>query len=504
MRTVITFSLVVVVYSLAFTQSKRDYIWMEGKNFTDSLPGMEGTYFDWRSGEFDYYYLPLTNEIGASNASICDEQSGKLLFYSNGCRILNSNHEVMENGEEINSGFYYHDYCFDDATNAPNDTYPSRNNDLILPDPNDPNGYYHFTKRRVLDTLSFVDGVFMSYVDMSYNAGLGKVVEKGVHLLDSIPFLSSYSKACLHDNGKDWWIVLLERYSNNFHKLLVNEDGITYFGHQDFGREIVGSSAGNMSFSPTGDLMAVYSVEDDLILLDFDNSTGEFSNYQLLDFPEDELLGLFSGLEFSPSGEYLYIASWKKLLQVDLNNLDFETGVELVGEWTPPTDGDVGLDYFSHALLGPDCKIYVTPGNGVNYAHVIHEPNARGLDCDFEFRAIKYPYSKNISSLPNYPKFRTADELCNLTPSSNSEVENTLNKFSLYPNPVEEILFIEYDGLCPDIECIITNSLGIEVDLQVGSFDNSQIDVSALPVGFYNCSIRCQSEDIITKRFVKL
>jgi len=477
---------------------------MEGKNFTISLPDIEGNYFDWRSGEFDSYYLPLTNEIGVSNASICDEETGKLLFYSNGCRILNANHEVMENGEGINEGFHYQDYCFDLETNEPNDTYPSKNNDLILPDPNESMGYYHFTKRRTIDTIVFEPGLFYSYVDLSYNSGLGKVTTKGVQILDSTRLMSSYTMACQHANNKDWWIVQLETYSNKFHKLLLDSDGLHYIGFQEFGNEFIGNGIGGIRFSPDRDLMAMYNVQDDLILLDFDNSTGEFSNYQLLDFPEDELLGIFSSLDFSPSGEYLYIASWKKILQVDLNNLDFETGVELVGEWTPPTDGDVGLDYFSHALLGPDCKIYITPGNGVNYAHVIHKPNARGLDCDFEFRAIKYPYSKNISSLPNYPKFRTADELCNLTPSSTSEVENTLNKFSLYPNPVEEILFIEYEGLCSNIECVITNSLGIEVDRQVGSFNNSQIDVSALPVGFYNCSIKCQSEEIITKRFVKL
>jgi hypothetical protein len=49
------------------------------------------------------------NMEGAS-ASICDAE-GNLAFYTNGCRIYNWQHRLMENGEGINPGEVYDDYC---------------------------------------------------------------------------------------------------------------------------------------------------------------------------------------------------------------------------------------------------------------------------------------------------------------------------------------------------------------------------------------------------------
>lgn len=38
-----------------------------------------------------------------SNTGMCDKE-GNLLFYSNGCKVVNAKGEVMQNGDSINPG----------------------------------------------------------------------------------------------------------------------------------------------------------------------------------------------------------------------------------------------------------------------------------------------------------------------------------------------------------------------------------------------------------------
>ena len=90
------FLVVILMSSFSFldAQSKQDYYWPFGVRT--------------RTFEFDFNnqpFNPTTRQdsihIDQMNASICNKE-GELLFYTNGCSIINRLHQVMPNGDSIN------------------------------------------------------------------------------------------------------------------------------------------------------------------------------------------------------------------------------------------------------------------------------------------------------------------------------------------------------------------------------------------------------------------
>ncbi|MCB0611272.1 MAG: hypothetical protein KDD12_26355, partial [Lewinella sp.] len=69
-----------------------------------------------------------------SNTSICDKE-GNLLFYSNGCLVVNAAGEVMENGDTINPGFLQDYFC-------PYGGSPIRQGAVAVPSPEHESLYY--------------------------------------------------------------------------------------------------------------------------------------------------------------------------------------------------------------------------------------------------------------------------------------------------------------------------------------------------------------------------
>ena len=60
--------------------------------------------------------------------------------------------------------------------------------------------------------------------------------------------------------------------------------------------------------------------------------------------------------------------------------------------------------YFYKMQLGPDGKIYISPG-GKPYLNVIENPNESGIACNFTQHEFLLP-SQHILGLPNMPNYR--------------------------------------------------------------------------------------------------
>ena len=112
---------------------------------------------------------------------------GNLQFYSNGCEIFNTEHEVIENGSVLGPGDIFEEYCL----GAPIKSYPSGTQSLLtLPSVDQDSVYYVFYQ-----TLEY-HSEFNNYslwwhqlryarIDMTFNLGKGKVVERDYMVLDS-------------------------------------------------------------------------------------------------------------------------------------------------------------------------------------------------------------------------------------------------------------------------------------------------------------------------------
>ncbi len=219
---------------------------------------------------------------GEGYATISDN-SGNLLFYTDGFTIYNSAHLPMANG----SGF-------------------STNNRgvCIVQQPGQQNLYYVFMTRPN-------SWLIYSIVDMSLAGGLGSVTVNSTQLYQPG---SEHLSAVRHCNGKDVWILTHDFNTNQFRALLLNSAGLSAspvlssVGPTPMGSS--SSSAGLFKISPNGKLLAMSQFSNSVpsssglsgfYLFDFDPGTGVVSNSLQL----NQTNAAF-GVEFSPDGKKLY------------------------------------------------------------------------------------------------------------------------------------------------------------------------------------------------------
>ena len=117
---------------------------------------------DFRSGS-PRLFRPQIRAI-EGGASICDANTGALLFYTDGVTVWNRNHQVMSNG----TGLMGH--------------LSTTQSSLIVPHPADPDLYYLFTADAGPYGLRLA-GIHYSIVDMRGDGGLGTVGQKNIPLL---------------------------------------------------------------------------------------------------------------------------------------------------------------------------------------------------------------------------------------------------------------------------------------------------------------------------------
>ncbi|MBK7910815.1 MAG: hypothetical protein IPJ96_10695, partial [Bacteroidetes bacterium] len=152
-------------------------------------------------------------------ASICDS-SGNLLFYCgdpfvphwiSGSTyklgyVVNKNNQLMENGDTIVGTGWYQEM-------------------IITPNPANNQQFYLFSSGITSTTNP---GFYYSIIDISYNGGLGKVIQKNVQL-QNFPVNDGLA-AVKHGNGRDWWVVHRRWETatlfDEFYFYLVSPDGI--------------------------------------------------------------------------------------------------------------------------------------------------------------------------------------------------------------------------------------------------------------------------------------
>jgi len=118
--------------TLLLAQGKEGNAWVLG--YPTSLQGFAsyagGSLLKFDNGAIDTSKFDILRTM-ASPASIADE-NGDLLFYSNGCDVLNRNHQIMTNGVNLNeTGMLYDLYCADAVK-----VYGALQDMVILPIPN--------------------------------------------------------------------------------------------------------------------------------------------------------------------------------------------------------------------------------------------------------------------------------------------------------------------------------------------------------------------------------
>jgi len=361
---VLSFLLIFFLQNVYSQEYKRANIWYFG----------EEAGIDFNSGQATAIYNGQVHFGGIwRGTSVMCDTNGELLFYTQGDRIWNRNHEFID------------------------PTFLPAYDVISFPIPGSDMKYYVFGTPGYNPPQSLGKSYY-AIVDMSMNSGLGGISD--TVKLDAAWDAGHKLTAVKHKNKKDVWVIYRKLSQLKYASFLVNKDSVC--------SEPILSDAPDYPYSHffqlDGQIKVSYDKKylvctfsgdnnisnDDIIeVCKFNCETGEIDFlYTLL--IRDKYVQSWNnrngGAEFSPDSKYLYLAAnvgdSGYLYQFDMQYIEdsiaFHDSKSLIniGEW------------YEGMQLGRDGKIYISADhastNNTPYLSIIHKPWKQGTECDFE------------------------------------------------------------------------------------------------------------------------
>jgi gliding motility-associated-like protein len=318
--------------------------------------------------------------------STISDRYGNLLFYTDGIKVYNRNHDVMQNGTGL--------------LGNPSSTQSA----VVIPKPAVPGVYYIFTVAAYAED----PGLNYSTVDMALDGGLGGVIpsQKNIQLV-----ANTHEKitAVEHADGNSLWVITYK--PNSFYAYKVSASGVDPAA-------IVSSTGiystttqypyhGYLKASPDGSLLAcAHQSDQKMLLYDFDATTGQVSNMR--DLALDTNYGPY-GIEFSKSGERLYVSVTEnsdsqaenyisRLYQFDITAASISASRQLIS--TDPV-------YRGALQLASDGKIYRAISKNYNdrtyhTLGVINNPDILGTACFYQNATVNLVGGISKQGLPPF------------------------------------------------------------------------------------------------------
>jgi hypothetical protein len=494
------------------------------------------TFGDYAGINFSNLSNPLSDTSGlrvrGSCASICDS-SGNLLFYTatpddsvivllnqfQQGYVRNKVHGKMSNSDSIKTAGWYQEMT-------------------IVPDPGNSNRFYVFHSGI---TTTPIPGFYYSVVDLSYNNGLGYVVQKNVRL-ENFPVCDGLV-AVKHGNGRDWWVVIKQWDPNAFHDefyfYLISPSGITKMPVQHIGSSIYGGGFTRLKFDKYGGYL--YAIQNANLIerYDFDRCNGILSNsFTINQFnPSSVPNRNYWSHAISPNGSKLYISTiyngnnsdTSYLLQYDLDAANIlaseDTLYTFIRQSAPNPRTVAGL-----LQLGPDGKIYLSTSvensdcgfqwlycdtstfftENMNLS-VINHPDSLGAACDFQPWSFYLGGHRTYQGLPNNPNYEIGklvgspcDTLGTVGVTENTKPQSEL--FVFYDREWQKA-FINAKGLTgKNYYLQVIDISGKIVYQQKGStlncFFTKDLTMQSFANGMYIISLQTEKE-LLTSKMVK-
>ncbi len=331
-------------YSTA-QQAKNDYNWIFGYGpMPAGYPEYNGTLLDFSKNPLEQLYFDIPVDLYAS--AVVSDSLGKLLFYSNGCKILTAGHKLMQNGDEINKGgLLYEQNC------AGRFAYASYQGLLILPFPGHYQQYIMLHLHRPDYNNRYNKELLYTIVDMTQDSGRGAVTLKN-QLAYHGDTLMDMLTAVRHANGRDWWVIVPKTNSLKYFVSLLDDQGLHPRQVQTLHRAVpMNSYPVQAVFSPNGRKYATMDIFGHLQVFDFDRCAGRLSNPQRVAFTGDTISAC--GVAISPSSRYLYVSTTTKLYQFDLLAPDLDASRQYIAYWDGHVDFQVLATTFFAQDAGP-------------------------------------------------------------------------------------------------------------------------------------------------------
>jgi hypothetical protein len=392
---------------------KHDNTWVFGiSNNINTNPG--GVVMKFDQG-YPTFSLENIGQYYSIYCAACSDSSGNLLFHTNGRKIMNRLHQVMENGSPINPGALWHDYPYGYISST--DAFP-------LPAPDSPNHYYliHTSANNDYSSLVFFPILYSSLIDMNANDGLGSVVYKNDtmatgNITDPV--------AIKHGNGRDWWIIVADFLDMKYETYLLDPDGIHFIFDQLITPDAFAGGGNYLIASPDGRFLINNDDVSGLWIYDFDRCTGLLSHPRVL--PYDPPVFYTAVNAFSKDGRFLITSTHLVAYQLDMQTIDDPViAFDTIGRYeygaspAPPS-----YTHFYFPQLAPDNKIYFQTFSNTNAYHVFNRPELPLLAADFSQRGLITPKRKYMTrcDFPAYDLGRLSGSPCDSLPFAGATEE---------------------------------------------------------------------------------
>ncbi len=453
-------------------------------------------------------------------ASICDS-SGDLLFYCGSPNwqqwlapnniftdgtVINRNHQVFESGDSLIGSGWYQEM-------------------VIVPMPGNDSLFYIFAAG-VTDP---VNGLFYSIVDVKYNNGQGRVIQKNVQLRNDT--ICDGITATRHGNGRDWWVVVRSWKTvptKDITAYLVSPTGVTANPTQYIGPNVAFEGFYRLKFNNDGTRLYNLNASGSIERYNFNRCTGIFSNRRIYSTKSGPY-NFFWGFEVSPDEKYLYASliyqtgnqDTSYILQFDLNAPDFLASADTLATIT-------SYDLPGLLELGPDGKIYISidwsgPDTCYDYLYcfgnanttnsnlsVINYPDSAGSACDLQLYSFNLGGHKAYFGLPNNHNYELgawAGSSCDTLTVDIPELFQRNGDLKLYYDKSWQTIFINAEMLYGRSATLQFYNLNgqlideVKSPVQGGYFTYSST-FSSQPDGLY--IVRLQTEkEVLTGKFVK-
>ncbi len=404
------------LYSMAFghaiSQREGDS-WVIGYTWRPN-PNYSVLQLDFTSGNLEVKRMLDEYSTTAETCStICDDE-GNPLIWTNGMLIRGKGFQMIEDTisyvpddlANTKPSFWIWWY-YEEAMYALG--FPVPNGAIILPDPSDTRLYhviYQFSEWFNDDPRGFICSKWLTASVRLNPDSTFTLLSRDIQIGISDVFFQIPVKAVRHANGRDWWLYMLLRGSNQYQLILLDPDGFHFMGLMDSGITMP-HSLGLATISPNGNYMAfgvaVLNSDDQFVFIyNIDRCTGSL----LFRDSFSIVTQLWPGFGFSPSEKFLYTSSESIYLwQFDMQANDVGASRVLVGEYDGFVHGSGFSTRFGPIMQTPDGRLYVVPTSGSNeYLHVIDRPDEPGTACKLRQHSINLtvPQGRSAPNIPNY------------------------------------------------------------------------------------------------------
>lgn len=402
----------ILIFAIQLQAQKEDYQWIFNWTRVDDLtnwPDLGATVLDFNYDPPQVYRNEaITLDFQEANAVVCDN-SGEILLYSNQQSLYDFNHIPVIGGDTINfgDGSDWSRFVWENENGETRTTGFRISQGIgIVPIPEKEDEFLVLYNN--LNSNEFF-GIKILYSRVVFNAENDRFIikEKDINLIDTLNNAGCLT-SCKHANGRDWWMLVFSE--EKVYTYLITQNGIDLSYIQDI-PFLLRRGIGQIKYNVDGSMLGYHYAIDfsetgtDLALFDFDRCTGMLSNgiHKIIDGTDNLIM---NGLEFSPSGRFMYKTTLNYVYQYDLEAEDVFASEMIVAEFDGYEAPQTGFEsYFGLMRRGPDDKIYIGLVGQDSFLHVMHKPDSLGIACDVEQRGITLATYID-PTVPNFNTYR--------------------------------------------------------------------------------------------------